>query len=370
MIALNLVSNSWRRLHRNGRNTKRRQYISGVFATTLFVMVCLHVVCHGLPPRCLSWSASTLFVMVCLHVVSHGLPPRCFSWSASTLFVMVCLHVVCHGRPPRCLSWSASTLFLMVCHHVVSHGLPTRYLSWSANTLFIMVCHQVVSHGMPRCFSWSASKLFLMVCHHIVSHGLPPRWFSWSATTLFLMVCQHVIYHGLPPSCFSWSATLFLMVCHQVVSHGLPGCFSRSASHTALGPRSLSQLCWQLFCHLEEVTVLRICILSAVHKEVLYQGGFFVGPENILRRTLGQLAEAYCLLKHAAMNAKAKSPKSRQNQSMFLNSICCTRKFSPEITEGPYISQNSSSVMCRCTHLVVSSFQHPLPSNIHSSSGC
>ena len=40
-IALNLVSNSWRRWFRNGRNTKLRRYIS----------VCLHVVSRCLPQR-------------------------------------------------------------------------------------------------------------------------------------------------------------------------------------------------------------------------------------------------------------------------------------------------------------------------------
>ena len=174
-MALNLVSNSWRRWSRNGRNTKCRLCISGVSASALFVMVCLRVVCHGLPPRCLSWSASALFVMVCLRVVCHGLPPRCLSWSASALFVMVCLRVVCHGLPPRCLSWSASTLFVMVCLHVVCHGLPPRCLSWSASTLFVMVCLRVVCHGLPpRCLSWSASTLFVMVCLRVVCHGLPP----------------------------------------------------------------------------------------------------------------------------------------------------------------------------------------------------
>ena len=158
VIALNLGSNSCRRWSRNGRSAKHRQFISGVSASTLFVTVYLHVVCHSLPPRCLSWSASTLFVMVCLHVVCHGLPPRCLSRSASTLFVMVCLHVVCHGLPPRCLSRSASTLFVTVCLHVVCHGLPPRCLSRSASTLFVTVCLHVVCHGLPpRCLSWSAS---------------------------------------------------------------------------------------------------------------------------------------------------------------------------------------------------------------------
>ena len=98
--------------------------MSRVSASMLFLVVCLHVVSRGLPPRCFSWSASTLFLLVCLHVVSRGLPPRCFSWSASTLFLVVCLHVVSPGLPPRCFSWSASTLFLVVCRHVVSRGLP------------------------------------------------------------------------------------------------------------------------------------------------------------------------------------------------------------------------------------------------------
>ena len=106
-IALNFVSNSWRRWSRNCRNTKRRQCISGASASTLCVMVCLHVMCHGLPQRYVSWSASTLCVMVCLHVMCHGLPPRYVSWSASTLCVMVCLHVMCHGLPPHYVSWSA-----------------------------------------------------------------------------------------------------------------------------------------------------------------------------------------------------------------------------------------------------------------------
>ena len=34
-----------------------------------------------------------------------------------------------------------------------------------------------------------------------------------------------------------------------------------------------------------------------------------------------------------------------------------------------FISRNSSSVVCRHTHLVVSSFQHQFPSNLHVSFG-
>ena len=99
-----------------------------------------------------------------------------------------------------------------------------------------------------------------------------------------------------------------------------PRLFSWSASHCALGPRSRSQQCRPpLFRHLVDLTVLRICILPTVDKDILYQSDFFVGPENILHRalenilhrTLEQLTEAYCVLKHAAMNAKLDIAQSR-----------------------------------------------------------
>ena len=53
----------------------------------------------------------------------------------------------------------------------------------------------------------------------------------------------------------------------------------------ALRSRSLSQE-----CHFVDLTVLRVCTLLDVYKDVLYQSDFFVGPENVLRRTLKQLA--------------------------------------------------------------------------------
>ena len=60
-----------------------------------------------------------------------------------------------------------------------------------------------------------------------------------------------------------------------------------------------------------------ICILSAVNKDVLYQGDFFVGSENILHRTMEQLAEACCVLKDAAMNAKRDIAQNRPIRSFF-----------------------------------------------------
>ena len=190
--------------------------------------------------------------------------------------------------PPSCFSWSASKLFLMVCLQVISHGLPPSYFSWSASKLFLMVCLQVISHGLPPSYlSWSASKLFLMVCLQVVSHGLPPSYFSWSASKLFLMVCLQVISHGLPPSCFSWSASkLFLMVCLQVISRGLPPTVPWGRDHCP-------SIVGHLFSHLVDLMLCRICILPDVDNDVLYQGDFFVGPEDILCRTLGQLAEVY-----------------------------------------------------------------------------
>ena len=51
VIAPTPVSNSWRRWSRNGRNTECRQCISGVSASTLFLVVCLPL---RLGPRPLS----------------------------------------------------------------------------------------------------------------------------------------------------------------------------------------------------------------------------------------------------------------------------------------------------------------------------
>ena len=76
-----------------------------------------------------------------------------------------------------------------------------------------------------------------------------------------------------------------------------------------------------LFFHLVDLTVLCVCSLSAVDKDVLYQGDFFVGPENILHTTLEQLAEAYCVLRHAVMNAKLEIAKSRPKAKEYAKSI-------------------------------------------------
>ena len=109
--------------------------------------------------------------------------------------------------------------------------------------------------------------LFLMVCLHVVSRGLSPRCFSWSVSTLFLVVCLHVVSHGLPPIA-PWDRAH----CLSNVDH--------------------------LFSHLVDLTVLRICNLSDVDNNVLYQSGFFIGLENILCRTLQQLVEVYGLNTH------------------------------------------------------------------------
>ena len=81
-----------------------------------------------------------------------------------------------------------------------------------------------------------------------------------------ILSVTHIFLECLPPCCFSWSA-----------------------SDCALGPRSLPSSVGHLFRHLVDLTVLHICILSAVDKDVRYQGDFFISPENILHRTLEQL---------------------------------------------------------------------------------
>ena len=119
-----------------------------------------------------------------------------------------------------------------------------------------------------------------------------------------------------------------------------PHCFSWYASHWALGPRPLSQQCVpSLSSSLVDLVVLRICILSAVDKDVVYQGDFFVGPKNILHRTLEQLAEAYCVLKHAVMNAKPGSTPVLQ----YCKSTTCSNR-------------SKDVVLSRCKSYVLSRF--------------
>ena len=65
-------------------------------------------------------------------------------------------------------------------------------------------------------------------------------------------ICLHVVSRGLPP------------IVHWDRDH-----FSNSVGH--------------LFRHLIDVTVLLVCILFAVDRDVFCQGDFFVGPENMAK---------------------------------------------------------------------------------------
>ena len=74
-----------------------------------------------------------------------------------------------------------------------------------------------------------------------------------------------------------------MRVCLHVISNGLlPTDRDHCPSNVGL-----------LLIYFVDFTVHHICILSDVDNNVLYQSDFFVGLENILRRTLEQLAEAY-----------------------------------------------------------------------------
>ena len=77
-------------------------------------------------------------------------------------------------------------------------------------------------------------------------------------------------------------AGIFWGVCRRVVCHGLPRTAPLDRDHF---PRSIGHL----FRYLVDLTVLRVCILSAVDKDVLYRGDIFIGPENILHITWSSL---------------------------------------------------------------------------------
>ena len=81
--------------------------------------------------------------------------------------------------------------------------------------------------------------------------------------------------------CFSWSPT---------------APWGRDHSRSNVG---------HLFSHLVDVTVLCICILSDMDKDVLRVTNK-VGLENILRTTLEQLADVYDVLKHAPIHLKCR----------------------------------------------------------------
>ena len=133
--------------------------------------------------------------------------------------------------------------------------------SFRPSTPFPVITLNLVSNSWRR---WSRTGRNIKLRSKFLE-CLPSRCFSWSAFTLFLVVCLHVVSRGLPLRCFSWSAfTLFLVVC-------LPKHFG-------------------------------ICTLSDIDKDILYHSDFFVGPENILLKTLEQLVEAYDVLKHAPIH--------------------------------------------------------------------
>ena len=96
---------------------------------------------------------------------------------------------------------------------------------------------------------------------------------------------------------------IFWSVCRCVVSQGIPPTAPLDRDHF---PRSVGHL----FRYLVDINVLHVCILSDVDKDALYQGDFFVGPENILYTTLEQLTEAYCeWTQHLRLRRVGQKPK-------------------------------------------------------------
>ena len=62
IIALNLMSYSLRTFSRNERESKRRQYISGVSASTLFLVVCLPQ-CHEIESTVLAMLTNSSVIL-------------------------------------------------------------------------------------------------------------------------------------------------------------------------------------------------------------------------------------------------------------------------------------------------------------------